>query len=99
MLALCRGTVPEDERPAARYRRLASQCLEMAGTFPLSEQRTALLHMAQVWQRLADQYAHSTPPLFQPDTGEQPAMQQQEQVQPTDKEAVRARERRHKVPG
>ena len=65
--------MPEDEHPAARYRRLASQSLEVAGTFPPSEQRTALLHMAQVWQRLADQYADSTPPLFQPDTGEQPA--------------------------
>jgi len=53
MLALCRGTMPEDERPAARYRRHASQCLEVASTFPPSEQRTALLHMAQVWQRLA----------------------------------------------
>jgi hypothetical protein len=83
MLALCRGTMPEDERPAARYRRLASQCLEVASTFPPSEQRTALLHMAQVWQRLADLDADSTPPLFQPGTGELPTMQQQ-QLQPDD---------------
>ena len=57
--------MPEGEHPAARYRRLARQCLEVADTFSPSERRTALLHMAQVWQRLADEYEQSTSPLFQ----------------------------------
>src|SRR5262245_19291464 len=34
--------------------------------------------MAQEWQRLADQYADSTPPFFQPTAPEQPVMQQRQ---------------------
>jgi len=40
--------------------------------------------MAQVWQRLADEYAGSSAPLFRPIESEQPAMQQQQQIQPKD---------------
>jgi hypothetical protein len=39
--------------------------------------------MAQVWQRLSDEYAASNTPLFQPIEGERPPMQQQ-QFQPKD---------------
>jgi hypothetical protein len=39
--------------------------------------------MAQVWQRLADQYDEATPPFSQP-PAPQPAMQQQQQIQPDD---------------
>jgi hypothetical protein len=39
---------------------------------------------------LLDQYADSTSPLFQPVAGEQPAMQQQQQVQPKDETNPRA---------
>jgi hypothetical protein len=51
------------EPPSARYRRLAVECLEVGSTFPLGDRRTVLLQMAQVWQRLADEYQGSTPPL------------------------------------
>jgi len=52
--------MPAEETPAARYRRLAQECLDVAATFPDRDQRDALLQMAQVWQRLADQYANAT---------------------------------------
>ena len=38
-----------------RDRRLAREFLEIAHTLSVGEQRTILLQMAQVWQRLADQ--------------------------------------------
>jgi len=68
---------------SARYRQLAQECSEVAATFPAGDQRDALLQMAQVWQRLADQYEASTP-AFSPSAAaaEQPVMQQQQQVQP-----------------
>jgi hypothetical protein len=71
------------DNPSERYRRLATQCLEVANTFQPSRQRSALLQMAQVWQRLADQYEGSTPPFsLSAAAAEQPVMQQQQQVQP-----------------
>src|SRR5262245_1160442 len=66
--------------PSARYRRLASECLELAQTFPVGERRSVLLQMAQVWQRLADVYADSSVPLFQQIEGERSAVQQQQQI-------------------
>jgi hypothetical protein len=74
----------EDVSASTRYRRLARECLEIAHTFPAGERRTVLLQMAQVWQRLADEYAGSSAPLFRPIESEQPAMQQQQQIQPKD---------------
>ena len=73
-----------NESRAARYRRFARECLEVAHTFPNGERRTVLLQMAQVWQRLSDEYAASNTPLFQPVERERPAMQQQQQIQPED---------------
>ena len=71
-----------EKTTAARYRRLAQDCLDFAATLLDSDQRDALLEMAQVWQRLADQYANATARfVFQPDAGKQPVMQQQQQVQ------------------
>jgi len=56
-----------------------------AATFPAGDQRDALFQMAQVWQRLADQYKDSTPPFsLSAATAQQPVMQQQQQVQPKD---------------
>ena len=69
--------------PKARYRELAQKALEVAGTFAPGKQRDALLQMAQVWQRLAFQYGEATPPFSLP-VAEQPAMQQQQQIQPDD---------------
>ena len=74
--------MPDDFSPSTRYRRLARECLEIAQTFPAGERRTVLLQMAQVWQRLADEYADSSAPLLRPLEGEQPVMQQQQQAQP-----------------
>ena len=76
--------MPDDELPAARYRRLAVECLELAYTFSAGDQRTALLQMAQVWHRLADDYEASTPRFFRPSAGEALPMQQQQQPQPKD---------------
>lgn len=75
------------ETSADRYRRLARETLEAAQSFPHGEQRDALLQMAQVWQRLADQYDDATPPFPISAPGEgQPAVQQQQQIQPKDDE-------------
>jgi hypothetical protein len=74
----------EYESPPARYRRLARECLEVASTFPDGEQRTPLLQMAQVWQRLADDYADAVASLFPIPATERPVAQQQQQIQPKD---------------
>jgi hypothetical protein len=37
------------------YRRYAAECLEMASVTPDPNARATLLHMAQVWLRLASQ--------------------------------------------
>jgi len=73
--------MPDDELPAARYRRLAVECLELAYTFSAGDQRTALLQMAQVWHRLADDYEGSIPPFFRRSAAEALPMQQ---AQPKD---------------
>ena len=73
------------DNPSERYRRLARECLTVADTFPSGEQRDVLLQMAQVWQRLADDYADRST-LFPPIAGEQPTMQQQQQIQPKDED-------------
>jgi hypothetical protein len=42
------------------YRRYAEECLELASTFQSPEAQAVLLHMAQVWIRLANrEAAHS----------------------------------------
>jgi hypothetical protein len=38
-----------------KYRRYAAECLTLAGTLTESQARAALLQMAQVWLRLADE--------------------------------------------
>lgn len=72
----------DNETPSERYRRLARECLDVAYTFPDGVRRTVLVQMAQVWQRLADEQA--TMPSFSSGDAEQPAMQQQQQIQPDD---------------
>jgi hypothetical protein len=69
----------DSESPSARYRRLANECLDIARTFPKGARRTVLLQMAQVWQRLADQYADSS--MSSPTEGALAPMRQQ-QIQP-----------------
>jgi hypothetical protein len=66
--------MPAEETTAARYRRLAQECLDVAASFP--ERDHQRLEMAQVWQRLADQVANATSRfVFQPGAGEQPIVQ------------------------
>ena len=64
---------------AEDYRRRARACLLMAGTIADDETRAALVEMAQVWTRLADEDAATAPPgtVAEPP----PVMQQQQQVQ------------------
>jgi hypothetical protein len=76
--------MPDDQTPAQRYLRLAKECVDAASTFPDGEQRDALLQMAQVWQRLADTHSGANVSLHPLAEREQPAMQQQQQVQPKD---------------
>ena len=78
---------------AEEYRRLARECLEAARTVQDEDGRTALLQMAQVWSRLADDQADDSgeraPPV--PSAQDRPVVQeqqqqqqQQQQVQPKD---------------
>ena len=76
--------MPHEASPTARYHRLAEEALGVANTLPVGEKRDALVQMAQVWQRLADEHAKSTGPLSPSRGEEQPVMQQQQQVQPHD---------------
>ena len=39
-----------------RYKRFASECLELARTAPNERSKLTLLHMAHVWNCLADEY-------------------------------------------
>jgi hypothetical protein len=77
--------------PRARYRRLAREALGAANALPPGQNRDALLQMAQVWERLAEENADSTGPLFSTGPADQPAMQQQQQqqVQPDDDDATK----------
>jgi hypothetical protein len=67
---LQRGAVRIVEGRAEEYRRLARDCLALMTTVATEEARRALIEMARVWARLADEVAQ---PLVQ---------QQQQQLQP-----------------
>jgi hypothetical protein len=54
------------------YRRLATECLEMASAFESPEARGVLLHMAQVWLRFADRSALSRNPPEDDTSGRDP---------------------------
>jgi hypothetical protein len=69
---------------AEEYRRLAQQCLEMARTISNQDVRATLIHMAQVWQRLANEQESGTSLWPTPAESAQPAAQQQQQIQPKD---------------
>jgi hypothetical protein len=64
---------------AEDYRRRARACLLMAGTIADDETRAALVEMAQVWTRLADEDAATAPPGTVAESP--PVMQQQQQIQ------------------
>jgi hypothetical protein len=71
-----------DSQIEAAGRPMPCRSLKLAKTFPPGKERDVSLQMAQVWQRLSDQYINSTSPLFQ-------AAQQQQQIQPTDEDKDR----------
>jgi hypothetical protein len=58
------------------YRRLARECLRVAHTIVTEEARLALVEMARVWTRLADDALLLAQPVVQ--------QQQQQQSQPKD---------------
>jgi hypothetical protein len=64
---------------AEDYRRRARACLLMAGTIADDKRRAALVEMAQVWTRLADEAAAPAPPGTVAESP--PVMQQQQQIQ------------------
>jgi hypothetical protein len=61
------------------YRRRARACLLMAGTIADDETRAALVEMAQVWTRLADEQEAVVRPGAVAQSP--PVMQQQQQIQ------------------
>jgi hypothetical protein len=73
---------------AQEYRELARECRKLAGTVSTDEGRAHLIAMAEVWERLVAQQEQGSdlseataPPS---PGGEQPVVQQQQQVQPKD---------------
>lgn len=75
---------------AEDYRELARECRRLAGTVSTEDGRVHLTAMAEVWERLADQQDHgsdlSAAPAPLSPGGEQPVVQQQQQVQPKDED-------------
>jgi hypothetical protein len=69
------------ENRASEYRRLARDCLQVAKTVSTEEARLALVEMARVWSRLADEQETAAMPPAPPE-GSRPVIQQQEQVHP-----------------
>ena len=71
---------------AEEYRRLARECLALASSNFTAQARAALIEMACVWARLADEQDAAMPPIPQPESARpiRPIMQQQQQVQPED---------------
>jgi hypothetical protein len=74
---------------AEHYRYLAEECRALAPSVSTKELRVALLEMAREWSHMAEQQEQesasierSIPPV--PTTEAQPAVQQQQQVQPKD---------------
>jgi hypothetical protein len=61
------------------YRRLAQECLATAREIANEEKRTSLIHMAQVWLRLAEEQ-DAPPPTATNES--QAVVQQQQQAQP-----------------
>jgi hypothetical protein len=75
---------PGLNKRAEEYRRLARECLMLAGTGVTPEGHSSLVEMARVWIRLADEQDIATTPLIRPSESTQTdtPQQQQQQVQP-----------------
>jgi hypothetical protein len=48
--------MPDNESSSERYQRLAHECLAILPTVSSLAARATLIEMAQVWQRLANEY-------------------------------------------
>jgi hypothetical protein len=73
---------------AKEYRRLAEECRAMARTVSTEHGRAHASAMAAVWERLADEQSQGSDLSTRPAptaTPEQPAVQQQQQIQPDGK--------------
>ena len=75
---------------AQEYHDLAQQCRRLAATVSTEEGRAHLVAMAEVWERLAEQQEQGSDlsEALAPRSpgGEQPVVQQQQQVQPKDED-------------
>ena len=56
-------------RRAEEYRRLAGECLRLVATIATEEARSALIEMARVWSRLADEQDEALLPVLMPERG------------------------------
>ena len=66
---------------ASEYGRLARECLRVAQTIATEEARFALVEMARVWTRLAEEQDVSWRPMPMPEDCRS-AVQQQQQILP-----------------
>ena len=74
-----RGATTFADNRASEYRRLARECLRLAQTIATEEARLALVEMARVWTRLAEEQDVPYRRMPMPEDC-QPAVQQQQQV-------------------
>jgi hypothetical protein len=80
LLSASTGATLPDHR-AMEYRRLARECLRVSRSMSSEEGRLALVEMARVWARLAEEQGAALQSLPMSENSE-PVMQQQEQVRP-----------------
>jgi hypothetical protein len=80
---------------ADEYRRRAQQCLEMAAAFSDRHARLALSHMAEAWLRLAERNDFIAPVTTE---CAQPVVQQQQQMQPKQRQRNAERLAKHEFP-
>ena len=67
---------------ASEYRRLARECLRVAQTIATEEARLALVEMARVWTRLAEEQDVPWRPMPMPENCRPAVQQQQQQILP-----------------
>jgi len=54
--------MPDQESRSARYRCLASECLEIAQHIPFRDDRERMMQMAQQWLEFAEKAEREEPP-------------------------------------
>ena len=54
-------TTEDKLRQAARFRRYAAQCIELAREKPHAEDKARLLHLAEAWRRRAGELEETSP--------------------------------------